>query len=107
MANERRRSNRYKLSQLVELQFGRETFIPAVGADISSLGIGCISADPVDLYSRMFFMLQLNPEAQEPEIRGEAIVVRCNPLEDGNYDLGLEFSEMTSSMVQKVENFLA
>ncbi len=97
---------RYELHQFVQLRFGKETFIPAEGVNISTRGIGCHVSKPIELYSKMYFMLQLDPEAQDPEIRGEGIIIRCDSKEEGGFDVGMEFTDLPQYMVSKIEQFL-
>lgn len=106
METERRQSPRYQINQLVELEFARETFVNAESKDISTNGIGFITAVPIELYTRMFFMVKLDPDQTDPEIRGEGIVTRCEPTENGEYEIGMEFTEVPESMLQLLDDYL-
>ncbi|NCN05450.1 MAG: hypothetical protein GW949_07450 [Spirochaetales bacterium] len=106
MSDERRKEPRYQLRQLVHLGFGRETFIPAEGIDISTRGIGCRANRPVDPYSKMFFMLQLDPKGSEPEVTGEGLVMRCTQLDEDHYEIGIEYSEFHTGSLKDIETYL-
>ncbi|WP_460050538.1 PilZ domain-containing protein [Spirochaeta dissipatitropha] len=106
MEQERRKVPRYELNQLVELDYGRENFINGEGLDISARGIGCKVYECVELYSRLYFMLQLDPDAPEPEIRGEGILIRCDPTTDGDFEVGIEFTDVPEYMLKKISTFL-
>ena len=107
MDQERRQAPRYEINQLVELEFAKETFINAESKNISTRGIACTTAQPIELYARMFFMLRLDPDESEPEIRGEGLVIRRDLTGDEEYEVGLEFTDVPSSMLRKIEVFLA
>nr|WP_018525864.1 PilZ domain-containing protein [Alkalispirochaeta alkalica] len=106
MERERRKSPRYRLRQLIRLGFGKETFIPSRGTDISTAGIGCQVDEPLDLYSRVYLMLQLGDDDSTPPIQGEGVVLRCNPREAGGYDVGIEFTEVLDFDLDKIAAFL-
>ncbi|WP_159438796.1 PilZ domain-containing protein [Alkalispirochaeta americana] len=106
MEQDRRQSPRYRLRQLIHLGFGKETFIPSRGTDISTAGIGCQVDEPVDLYSRVYLMIQLGEDDSTPPIQGEGVVLRCSPREGGGYDVGIEFTEVLDFDVEKIAAFL-
>ena len=99
---ERRRSPRYVLHQLVSLGFAREKYIRAEAVNISTHGIGCMSDSAVDLYTRVFIMLQGEPSEEHPPISCEGIVVRCQKVKDGEYDLGIEFTDIFEFDLQRI-----
>lgn len=106
MSQERRRSIRYELKQLVQLGFGREIFINAEGNNISRYGIGCSTDQPIDLYSKMFLMIQLKPDDDASIIKTEGIVVRCDRMADGSFDVGVEFTDLFDSDKRKLDEFV-
>lgn len=90
---ERRRHQRFSLQQLVELGFGRERFIHAEGVDISNSGIRCQTSEEMDIANTVSVYFTLDPDSENPEtLAAEAVVKRCEPLEDGSFDVGMEFS---------------
>lgn len=102
---DRRRSPRYVLHQLVSLGFAREKYIHAEAVDISTHGIGCVSDSPVDLYSRVFIMLQGEPTEENPPISCEGIAVRCEKLGKERYSLGIEFTDIFEFDLARIAKF--
>jgi len=60
MRTERRKSERFLINQLIEIDMGREYFIPAEGVNISDEGLLCHTAEAIEPYSRVYMQLTLD-----------------------------------------------
>ncbi|KGE71413.1 PilZ domain-containing protein [Spirochaeta lutea] len=103
---ERRRAPRYRLHQLVHLDMGREDFIPADGLNISTTGLACLTDLAQDVGSRMFTMFQLDPSSEESLVKCEGIVSRCDAKPNGEFEIGVEFTDILESDKRKIEEYL-
>lgn len=83
MPRERRRAPRFAIQHLIELSFGRETFVRATGVNISSSGLLCNTDPPIEPYTRVFLSLKLPTEGREEIVNCEGIVVRSEPASAG------------------------
>lgn len=92
--NDRRKSERFRLNQLIDVGFGREDFVYAEGRDISATGIGCETTHPVDPSTHMYMMFQVGPQHDRTTIQCEGVVTRCTSVDHDKYDIGIEFTEM-------------
>lgn len=93
---ERRRHQRFALQQLVELGFGRERFIHAEGINISESGIRCRTNEELDVSTTVTVYFTLEADEENPEtLRAEAVVMRCEPLDEEVFDVGMEFSMLS------------
>lgn len=93
---ERRRDQRFALQQLVELGFGRERYLHAEGINISESGIRCRTNEELDLSTTVTVYFTLDADEENPEtLRAEAVVVRSDPLNEEEFDVGMEFSMLS------------
>jgi c-di-GMP-binding flagellar brake protein YcgR len=86
---------------------GREDFIPADGLNISATGLACITDVPQESGSRMFTMFQLDPDSEESLVKCEGVVSRCDKKPNGEYEIGVEFTDILDSDRKKIEVYLA
>jgi len=105
MRTERRRSPRFILHQLIEIEFDRETFIPVQGLDLSLNGVACKTQLPLELYSRVYMLIQLNPNDEQSTLEADGQVLRCDPMEEGLYRIGIEFRNLSASNIQKIKEW--
>jgi hypothetical protein len=98
--NERRRSPRFKIGQLIEVSFGREYFLQAAGINISEHGLLVETAEAPDPGSRVFIMLEVRhphgprkADGSPESIQLEGFVSRAEG-EDGGYLVGIEFGHI-------------
>ena len=104
---ERRRHHRFDLQQLVELSFGRERFVHAEGIDISRSGIRCQTSEELDVSSTVSIYFTLQEDEEDPEtLNAEAVVKRCDALEEEFYDVGMEFSSLSPKAERLLDEYL-
>ncbi len=95
--DERRRSPRVRLSQLVEVGYGREYYLQAAGVDLSDHGLLCETAEAPEIGTRVFVMLEVrgdgprNADGAPQNIELEGVVARTEEV-DGGYHVGIEFA---------------
>ena len=106
MGKERRKSPRFDVNQMVKLSHhGKESFVGAMGLNISDTGILCETNQSLELYSRVFLMLSLVFKHESLEITCEGIVMRS--VKDKKvYDVGIEFTAMREEDAAKLQTFL-
>ena len=93
---ERRRHQRFALQQLVELGFGRERFLHADGLNISKSGIRCRTNEELEVSTTVTVYFTLDADEDDPEtLRAEAVVMRCEPVDEEEFDVGMEFSMLS------------
>lgn len=105
MKEERRKSPRFTINQMIELDMGRETFIAAEGVNISDEGILCHSSESLDPYSRVYMQISLDGGKKKQTVSCEGVVVRCKKNKK-NYDLALEFSDLEENDRKKIHSFV-
>lgn len=105
-ADERRRSTRFRIGQLVEVSFGRETFLQAEGINISEHGILCETADAPDPGAHVFLMLEVrgeaprNPQGSPQIVEIEGFVARTEGS-DGAYQVAIEFADIPDAETKR------
>lgn len=106
MGKEKRRSPRYTLNQLVNIEYGREDYVYGDAVDISETGIGVLCDSAIAPSSRMFIMFQLG-ESGGHTVRCEGFVTRSEKTSAGRYHVGVDFAEMIDSDRNAIVEFLA
>jgi hypothetical protein len=96
---ERRRANRvkHKVPAKLVLWKGKPKGIAPIDAtieDFSTTGVGLVHANPLRVNDR--YLLEV-PRPDRKPIWVVLRVARCLPMDDGNYAVGLEASEMLDS----------
>jgi len=105
MRTERRKSPRFTINQMIDLELGRENYIAAEGVNISEEGLLCHTSESLEPYSRIYLQFSLDGEKKKQVITCEGVVVRCKKNRK-NYDTALEFADMAESDKKKVHSFL-
>ena len=105
---ERRKHPRFELRQIVELGFGKERYIHAEAIDISRSGIRCRTEEEIEVSRTcsIYFVLQEGKE-NVPDLMAEVVVKRCDPVEEGGYDVGMEFSMLSPDTDRRLVAFVA
>ena len=85
MSEEKRRAPRKEISSTVEFVVDERHVLEARGVDISDMGIGFETSQPI--------ALAMTVEVDGKEITRRAHLVRVTQKDDGNYLLGLEFDD--------------
>ncbi len=102
--SEGRRKQRFSLQMLIELSYNKENFIDASGIDISSVGIGCKSGNPLSL-SNTYLMMKLFVDGNEEIIECEGMVIYSRKSDD-YYRSGINFTDFKDSGKEKLDKFL-
>ena len=105
MPDENRKHPRFDINQLVELDFGRETFVHADAANLSEGGILCKTDEQVDPYTKVFLMMTLSLQNRERIIRCEGVVVRSEKA-GGQWDTGISITSMDAGSRRIFEEFI-
>ena len=104
---QRREFPRFRIEQMIEISFGRETYLQAAGVNISQTGLLCQTGEPVEPQARLFILIRLQGEDDKgQEIKCEGIVVRSDKKGD-RFDVGVSFTDMQSGDKEKIKAFLA
>jgi len=103
MSTEKRSAARFPISQFVDFSYTREAFIKAVGINISVSGLLCELEGPVDPYSKIFILLDLNDKKDPVELEG--IVVRTEK-KGKKYLAGVEFSNLFDEDKERLKKFI-
>lgn len=95
---DRRRSDRFILHQVVEIGFGRESFVRSIGVDVSRTGIRCRTDQELEPASIAFLMFSFpTRDGRQHTVRVEAVVMRCVAVENALFDVGMQFTELTDA----------
>ena len=105
MAAERRHEDRFSIDQMVELSFGRETFLHATGINISKTGLLCATDSYVDPYSQVSLMLTLPADPEPYRMSCEGIVVRSE-VEESQFLAGISFTSLEEADTKALASYL-
>ncbi len=101
---ERRKYLRFNIHQMIELSIGKENYVSAEAVNLSESGILCRTEQGVEPYSRMFLLIGVPTKEGEKKIRCEGVVIRCDAIKGGYYDVGVEFTSVDDR--EALKNFL-
>ena len=102
MAREKRRAPRFHINQLIELEYGKESFVRASGLNISEGGLLCKTEPYLAPSSRVFLSVHLS---DDEIVNCEGIVVRSERRDDGSY-AAISFVEFEGDAAARLVNFL-
>lgn len=105
MAAERRHEARFSINQMVELSFGRETFLHATGINISKTGLLCATDSYLEPYSQVSLMVTIPIEPEPHRMSCEGIVVRSE-VEETQYLAGISFTSLDEEDAKVLASFL-
>ena len=105
MAAERRHEDRFSIDQMVELSFGRETFLHATGINISRTGLLCATDSYLEPYSQVSLMITIPVEPEPHRMSCEGIVVRSE-VEEAQYLAGISFTSLADEDAKVLASFL-
>jgi hypothetical protein len=94
---ERRQHPRFRIRQLIKLDFGREDYLEARAVDIGEGGLRLCSGQPLEVGSRVFVMLSSkNAKGEEDYLTAEGVVVRTELKQGATkcYESGVEFVDL-------------
>ena len=91
MGTEKRKSQRFSITQLVDISDNRETFYKASSINISESGLLCEVSNPINIYNKMYLMLNIPPSEDPVEIEG--VVVRVQ-RKAKKFEVAIEFIDM-------------
>jgi hypothetical protein len=104
---EKRAAPRFKINQLIGFQANREEYLWAEGLDISRLGLSCLSEEPIDPGTNVFFMLSLSDaDGTKHDVRGEGYVSHSRG-EGGKCRFGIKLERVYEEDKPYLEAFLA
>ncbi|MES0489174.1 MAG: PilZ domain-containing protein [Leptospirales bacterium] len=102
MSQDKRRSHRFPIRQLVDISPNKENFFQATGINISETGFYCQLEEPIDAYSRVYIMLEI-PDEDPVELEG--IVVRYEKKGKQHF-AAIEFSDLDDYMLTGIKHFI-
>lgn len=105
MSVERRRDPRFAIEQIVEVSFGRETFVRGTGINISRTGILCASESYLEPAAQVSLQMTIEIGSRIHRFNCEGIVVRTDEV-DGTFRSGISFTAIEETDARKLAAFL-
>ncbi len=105
MAKERRRGGRFAIEQMVELSYGRESFVHASGINLSRTGLLCKTATFLEPYTQVSIVLNLPVAGETYRIECGGIVIR-SAEENDHFNTGISLSALSNADVQALTSYL-
>lgn len=103
---EKRNFPRFRLTQLIEMNYARETFLAGTALNLSEGGLLVQTEKNLEPYTKMFVMLSFGEGQTNPPLSCEALVLRCDKAGDG-WQAGLEFQDLTTEQRAILRQVLA
>ena len=84
------------IHQCVVTHLGKETWLAATAADISSLGLCLQLSDSLNSGESVYLLATVKPEGKEPrELSVNGVTSYCRPNETTGWKVGLKFIDLT------------
>ena len=93
MHDEKRKHNRFDISQIFKIEFMREDPFSAAGINISEGGLLCETEYPIETLERVFMVFVL-PDKKHEILRNEGSVLRVSKKGNMN-EFAVAFGDMT------------
>lgn len=108
MTNEKRKSKRFTVDQLVIIDQGREESISSDGINLSASGVLCRTDKDLDIGTRVSttIIIPHSHDMDETSITSDGVVVR-NSGEKNNFEIGIEFTSLKNEDREFLRNFAA
>ena len=101
---ERRKHQRFHISQFIDIALDRETFEAADGVNISESGLLLRTGKRFDPYDRVFVMVTLEMPEGPSVIRFNGIVIRSTGS-GGHYDTGISITDIPDDEREVLRKF--
>ncbi|HUX21020.1 MAG TPA: PilZ domain-containing protein [Spirochaetia bacterium] len=105
MAAERRIEARFSIDHMVELSFGRETFLHATGINISKTGMLCATDSYLEPYSQVSLMMTIPVGPKGHRMTCDGIVVRSE-IEEKQFLAGISFTSLPEKDLKVLVSYL-
>lgn len=99
----RRKEDRFSISQLIEMGFGKERWVHARGIDISRNGFRGVLSEEIDSGSSMFVLFRIH----EQSVKLEAVAVHVAKTEDGAFEAGFHFTSVDPDAQAAIDEYIA
>ncbi len=93
MSSEKRDHPRFKINQLVEIDYGHEKYINAQGLNLSRNGVLCKTEEECPLYGKVLMMMTLPYKKKTRIINLEGVVNR-SVHKRGGWETGINITSM-------------
>lgn len=105
MSTERRHDQRFAIEQIVEVSFGRETFVRGTGINISRNGILCETDGYLEPSAQVSLQMTIEAGSKIHRFNCEGVVVRTDEV-NGTFQSGISFSVIDEADARKLATFL-
>lgn len=105
MSEDKRRSPRFRIEQMIKLDRGKETYIETEGINLSQHGLLCMTKEKIEPDTKVFFLLRVDHEGLPREVKCEGVVMRSEKTEYG-YDLGVQISTIEEGSLDAFNNVI-
>ena len=105
MTKERRRAGRFAIEQMVELSYGRETFVHASGINLSRTGLLCKTDTFLEPYTEVSIVLNFPVDGDTRRIECSGIVIR-SVEENGDFKTGISLSALSNVDAETLTAYL-
>ena len=105
MSDEKRKAPRFRIHQMIEIQFPKETFILSEGINLSESGLLCITEKCIEPYTKIFIMLEIPLGHETFTLKADGVVIRSEEI-DGEHYTGIDFTSLFDSERLKIQEYL-
>lgn len=104
--SDKRKHNRFKIYQMIQMSIGKEKFISCEGINISKSGMLVKTNFEIPISARFFLLFEVPLEKGNYEIRCEGLAAHVKKMEEG-YEIGISFSDLFEDDERILEMYIA
>ncbi len=102
---EKRRDNRFKIYQMIQMSIGKEKFISCEGINISKSGMLCKTNAKVNPGARFYLLFEVPLSTGKYEIKCEGLAAHIKK-EGDSYEIGISFSDLWEEDEKILETYI-
>jgi len=104
---ERRKFPRFKIEQMISIDYGKQEFLEAHGIDFSEEGVRCLTSVEVEMHSRVYLLLTLPEVISKDPFSCEGVVMYFEDIEDSEFCyVGIQLVDLTDEQKNMVKSYL-
>ena len=104
--SDKRRHNRFKIYQMIQMSIGKEKFVSCEGINISKSGMLVKTNFEIPISARFYLLFEVPLEKGNYEIRCEGIAAHVKEV-DGGFEIGISFSDLFEEDEKILEMYIA
>lgn len=102
---EKRKYNRFRIFQMIQMSIGKENYIACEGINISKAGMLVKTSVEIDSAARFYLLFEVPLPNGKYEIQCEGLAAHVHKVADG-YEVGVSFSDLSEDDEKILDQYI-